>query len=74
VNAHKMRTSKWHLEPGKCSQYSDSYMGWTVQGSIPGRCKRFISPSKSPTWLWSQPTLQWVWHWGCVMGSKSAEV
>jgi hypothetical protein len=26
-----MKTGKWHLEPGKCSQYTDSNMGWTVR-------------------------------------------
>jgi len=49
-------------------------MGWTVQGSSPGRGKQFFSPSKSPAWLWNQPSFQCVWYWGSLLGGKSAGV
>jgi len=35
-------------------------MGWTIQGAIPGRDKRFYSPLKYPNLLWGPAS------WGLV--------
>jgi len=31
-------------------------MGWTIQGTVPGRDKRFYSPLKCPDLLWGPPS------------------
>jgi hypothetical protein len=43
--------------PKKRSLYGAYTIGWTVQGSKPGRSKRFFSSPKRPDLLWSLPSL-----------------
>ena len=45
-------------------------MGWTVQGSNPGRGKRFFSSSESQDWLWDLPSLLFNGQWHSFLEVK----
>jgi len=39
-------------------------VGWTIQSSIPGRCKRFCPLLNHPHWLWVLPSPLFSCLWG----------
>jgi hypothetical protein len=41
-----------------------------IQGSIPGRGKRFLSSPKCPDWLWGPSSLLFSRYQGCSLGVK----
>ena len=45
-----------------------------VQGSLPGRGKRFSSSPKHPDWIWSPPSLLFNGNWVFLLGGKAARV
>jgi len=50
-------TNESKVDAQNCEQGATLNTGWTVQGSNPGKSKRFYSFPKRPDRLWGPPSL-----------------
>jgi hypothetical protein len=49
-------------------------VGWTIQGSIAGKCRRFFCSPKCPDWLWGLAGLLFSGCWGFLSQYKVEKV